>query len=92
MECIHQWYLKKMENIIAIIIQEAVTIKKGDYMGLIFIFCTVMLAVFVALKLANVIAWSWLWVFAPLWIPIAIALFLVVIGFLREFLDSIMEN
>lgn len=61
-------------------------------MGLIFIFCTVMLAVFVALKLANVIAWSWLWVFAPLWVPIAIALFLVVIGFLREFLDSIMEN
>jgi hypothetical protein len=34
--------------------------------------------VFVVLKLTNVIAWSWLWVLAPLWISFAI--FLVVLG------------
>ncbi len=30
--------------------------------------------VFLILKLTGVIAWSWLWVFAPLWIPALIAL------------------
>lgn len=30
--------------------------------------------VFLILKLTGVIAWSWLWVFAPLWIPVLIAL------------------
>jgi len=28
--------------------------------------------VFVILKLTGVIAWSWLWVLAPFWIPIVI--------------------
>lgn len=34
---------------------------------------------FIGLKLCGVIAWSWLWVLAPLWIPTALALLLVVI-------------
>ena len=29
---------------------------------------------FITLKLTNVIAWSWWWVTAPLWGPLAIAL------------------
>lgn len=29
--------------------------------------------VFIALKLMGYIAWSWVWVLAPLWIPIALA-------------------
>lgn len=32
---------------------------------------TVLLAVFLTLKLTDQIAWSWWWVLAPLWIPIA---------------------
>ena len=32
--------------------------------------------VFIVLKLLNVIAWSWLWVLAPIWIPVAIAIVL----------------
>ncbi len=27
---------------------------------------------FVALKLTHVISWSWLWVLAPFWIPLAL--------------------
>lgn len=39
--------------------------------------------VFIILKLTNVITWSWLWVLAPIWIPFALAiLVLVVIGLL----------
>lgn len=30
--------------------------------------------VFIVLKLTNVISWPWLWVLAPIWIPMAIAL------------------
>jgi uncharacterized protein (DUF983 family) len=39
----------------------------------------VVLVVFIILKLVGLIAWSWWWVLSPLWIPIAIWLFLVLI-------------
>lgn len=32
---------------------------------------------FIGLKLTGYITWSWLWVLAPLWIPISIALILL---------------
>ena len=42
---------------------------------------TGMLAVlFIGLKLTNHIDWSWLWVLAPVWIPVALALLIFVIG------------
>lgn len=34
--------------------------------------------VFITLKLCGVIAWSWWWVLAPLWIPTAVILLLLV--------------
>ena len=34
---------------------------------------------FIVLKLTNVIAWSWLWVLSPLWIPAAFILAVVVL-------------
>lgn len=40
---------------------------------------------FIALKLTHVVAWSWLWVLAPIWIPTALwmvfVMFLATIGF-----------
>ena len=35
-------------------------------------FFEAMFLLFLGLKIANVIDWSWWWVFAPLWMPIAI--------------------
>lgn len=35
---------------------------------------------FIALKLTGVIAWSWLWVLAPFWIPLALVVAVVVCG------------
>ena len=32
-------------------------------------FCTLLFLLFLTLKLTSVIAWSWWWVAAPLWIP-----------------------
>lgn len=37
----------------------------GGFLGLLTL-------IFITLKLTGVIAWSWWWVLAPLWIPVAV--------------------
>ncbi|MEK6832693.1 MAG: hypothetical protein AABY32_01485 [Nanoarchaeota archaeon] len=37
-------------------------------------FCGLLCLLFIALKLTNYIDWSWIWVLAPIWIPITIVL------------------
>lgn len=44
-------------------------------------FPTLLTIAFIVLKLCNVITWSWWWVLAPIWIPVAI----VVLGLLFLF-------
>lgn len=38
---------------------------------------TLLLVAFIVLKLCHVIEWSWVWVLAPLWIPIALAILII---------------
>jgi hypothetical protein len=38
--------------------------------------------IFITLKLTGHITWSWLWVLSPFWIPIAVALLVVLIVFI----------
>ena len=46
-------------------------------------FCGLLAIVFITLKLTGVISWSWLWVLAPIWIPMAIAgVLLLLLGIL----------
>lgn len=45
-------------------------------------FGTVLFLIFLVLKLTNYIDWSWWWVTAPLWIPIAIIFVVFFIAFL----------
>lgn len=40
---------------------------------------TLLTVLFVALKLTHVISWSWLWVLAPIWISLGVALVLIII-------------
>ena len=42
-------------------------------------FLQILTLIFVAAKLMGYIAWSWIWVLSPLWIPMAIGLTLMVI-------------
>lgn len=35
--------------------------------------------VFIILKLCKIISWSWLWVLAPIWLPIAIVIIISLI-------------
>lgn len=46
--------------------------------GLVFV-------LFLGLKLTGHITWSWWWVTAPLWGPLAIVLALIVVGFVGMF-------
>lgn len=38
--------------------------------------------VFITLKLTGHIAWSWWWVLAPLWMPLAVVLVMMLLTFL----------
>lgn len=49
-------------------------------------FCGLLTIVFIVLKLTKVITWSWIWVLAPIWMPMAIWLVLIVLAVL---IDSI---
>ena len=51
-----------------------IEINRGPFFGFIGLF----IILFTALKLTGVIAWSWWWVFSPLWILPAIILSFVV--------------
>ena len=42
-------------------------------------FCGLLAVAFIVLKLTGAINWSWLWVLAPIWIPTAITLAIIVI-------------
>jgi hypothetical protein len=43
-------------------------------------FLGLLTVLFIGLKLANYIAWSWWWVLSPLWIPIAISAIIIIIA------------
>lgn len=47
---------------------------------------TVLFIVFLILKLTEVIDWSWWWVTAPLWIPVALVVVFLIISGLIMFL------
>ena len=42
-------------------------------------FSTLLAIVFIVLKLTGVIDWSWLWVLAPIWMPLGLALIILVL-------------
>lgn len=50
---------------------------------------TVLTIVFVLLKVFGKITWSWIWVFAPLWLPFAIILIIFIGIKIAEIFDDI---
>lgn len=42
-------------------------------------FCGLLAIVFIVLKLTGYISWSWLWVLAPIWVPIAIVITILLV-------------
>lgn len=52
---------------------------------------TILGIVFIVLKLTGVISWSWLWVLAPFWIPLALVAFIVVIVIIVTIIAAIIR-
>lgn len=51
-------------------------------------FLSLLLLLFVALKLTGYIAWSWWWVLAPFWIPLGFALLAGLVVFVLSRFES----
>ena len=45
-------------------------------------FCDLLGVLFIALKLCGVISWPWKWVLAPIWMPIALYVAVILIVFI----------
>lgn len=43
---------------------------------------SVITAIFVVLKLIDVIDWPWIWVLSPLWIPSSLYVVFIIAGFI----------
>ena len=50
--------------------------KRNKYSG---ITLSLLLVLFVGLKLAGVISWSWWWVLSPIWMPLLLLGFILVL-------------
>jgi hypothetical protein len=49
---------------------------------------TMLLVLFIGLKLTGNIAWSWLWVLSPFWIPLGLLLVSLLVGFIAAVLGG----
>ena len=48
-------------------------------------FCGLLTIAFIVLKLCGVIAWSWVWVLAPLWISWGLTLMIIIVVAIIEY-------
>jgi len=55
-------------------------------------FLNLLFLVFLSLKLTNVISWSWWWVTAPLWGPVALAIVTIVVGVMLVVISAGLTN
>lgn len=49
-------------------------------------------AVLIVVKAMGYINWSWLWVFAPIWLPIAVVVSVIALAFLVWTIIRVVEN
>jgi hypothetical protein len=47
-------------------------------------FTTILFLIFMTLKLANLITWSWWWITSPLWIPFISVIVLIIIALMYK--------
>lgn len=55
-------------------------------------FCGMLTIVFIVLKLVEVISWSWLWVLAPVWIPVAIGITALIVYVIVSLVTAIFRR
>jgi hypothetical protein len=52
-------------------------------------FTTILFLIFMTLKLAGFINWSWWWVTSPLWIPLVVGLLIIIAAIIINYLMEI---
>ena len=52
---------------------------KKEYVYSGMTFGDLLLVAFIVMKLTGVIDWSWWWVLAPLWIPLALCVIMIIV-------------
>ncbi len=65
--------------------KEVISFKDISFIGMLAI-------TFIALKLTHTIQWSWIWVLAPLWVPVVFIFFLFVFFFIIILIDEILKK
>ena len=58
--------------------------EKGGGVGIL----TVIGIVLVILKLCGLIHWSWIWVLAPFWFPVALVIVIILIALIKNWFDD----
>lgn len=46
--------------------------------------CSILTLIFVVLKLTGVINWGWVWVIFPIFVPLLIGIFFLILGFILK--------
>lgn len=54
-------------------------------------FPSALTVLFIALKLTHYIDWSWVWVLAPLWLPLGVALFFLYVAIVLQAVMKVVE-
>lgn len=54
-------------------------------------FCGLLTIAFIVLKLCGVISWAWYWILAPIWIPLALTIAIILIVVFVGAIKSIFE-
>lgn len=55
-------------------------------------FCGLLAIVFITLKLLGLIAWPWVWVLAPLWVPLAAAVLIVFVALIVAIVKGCLKS
>lgn len=50
---------------------------EGEFVGVVLGGCVLMTILFTILKFTETVAWSWLWILSPVWIPCCMLLGLI---------------
>lgn len=69
---------------------------KDDKYKIIRVILTLILLIFIILKLTHIVSWSWWWVTSPIWLPFIIvfvpATLKLIIGLIKIFIEEKKNN
>lgn len=56
------------------------------------LFLELMFLMFLGLKIAGLIDWSWWWVFAPIWVPLLLAVVVIGVAFIIAVISTVLKG